>query len=247
MQGWWKLLIPLGLGVLAAGLNYMGRSSDVEPVYYLGLKKDLKTGEEIKPAYLEAITLPRTLVASLTKVGITYEERAVVYGRRVQRGMKMGDLMLWSDITAPTKPWDKDDVLLHLSLDNVPLAADIRVGQKIAFILPQELLDVVPPGKEPVIGKVDPKTLKNYKLVGPFRVHSLGNRIMEENAPRTVSSNVQEITLVVPAPKDGNEFDANTHTLLTTVFSRGAGVRRGSFVLYPADPIVEKTPEVKMP
>lgn len=248
MQGWWKLLIPLGLGVLAAGLNYMGRASDVEPVYYLGLKKDLLTGEEIKPAYLEAITLPRTHVASLAKVGIPYRELAVVYGRRVQRSMKKGDLILWSDITAPTKALDKDDVLLHLSLDNVPLAEDLRVGQKIAFILPQDLLDAAPPGKEPVVGKPpNPKDTKNYRIVGPFRVHSLGNRIGTENAPRAVTSSVQEITLVVPAPKDGVEFDANTHNLLTTVFSRGAGVRRGSIVVYPADPIAEGTPEAKTP
>lgn len=235
MQGWWKLLIPLGLGVLAAGLNYMGRSSDIEPVFYVGLLKDLKAGEEIKPEYLQNVTLPRSLSASLEKVGIRYGNRAVVYGRRVQRGMKKGDMLLWSDITAPARPWDKDEVLLHLSLDNVALAEDMRVGQKIAFILPQESEEPPSPDKEPKGKAPLAKDKTNYKFVGPFRVHSLGRRVMEEDGPRASTGGAQEITLVVPAPKEGNAFDERTHRLLTTVFSRDSGVRRGSIVLYPAE------------
>lgn len=230
MQGWWKLLIPLALGVAAAALNYMGRSSDVEAVSYVALKKDLKTGEEIKPEHLTNLELPRTMT-SLAKSAIPFRDQSVLYGRRVQRSMKKGDLVLWSDVSSGQKAWEKGELLLHLSLDNIPLLEDIRVGQKIAFILPKDLEGTPLKEKAP-----DAKDKRNYKLVGPFRVHSLGRRFTEDSPLRPSSAGVQEITLFVPAPGEGSDFDGATHDLLTATFSKGAGARRGSIVLYPADP-----------
>lgn len=246
MQGWWKLLIPLGLGVAAALLNYMGRSSDIEPVYYVALKKDLKTGDELKPEHLEFASLPKNNSASLAKVGIPYGQRAVVFGRRVQRSMKKGDVVLWSDVTSQAKQWNENEVLLHMSVPNIPIP-DLRVGQKIAFVLPRERIDPVATGKDDKVKTPSPKDTENYRVVGPFRVHSLGRSVNAEDAGTGGTATFQEITLFVPAPGKDNEFDTTTRQLLTTLFRPGSSMNRGSIILYAPETAAapSETPKTK--
>lgn len=230
MQGLWKLLIPLGLGTAAALLNYMGRASDIEAVSFVGLKKDLRIGEEITPGHLVRIDVPKNMSTSMAKSAIPYSQWAVLYGRRGRRALSKGDLFLWSDL-APKSPWGKDEVLLQIPLEGISLPKELEVGQKVVFLLPENLAELGL-GKDPK-GKPPEKETKGYKPIGPFRVYSIGINVEAGGTPldRTTGTNV--ISLVVPAPKKGTDFDdVDTHRLLTAVFRPSTGPRRGAFFLY---------------
>ena len=83
------------------------------------------------------------------------------------------------------------------------------------------------PGAEPQL----------LRTIGPFRVHSIGYNI-DAGRPGggfgSAQSNV--ISLIVPAPEKGTEFDEDTHKLLSAVFRPIPGARRGAFFLYLSDP-----------
>lgn len=234
MQGWWKLLIPLGLGAAAALLNYMGRTSDIEPASYVGLKKDLRAGEEITFNHLMKVDVPKTM-SNLATTGIPYSQWAVLLGRRLRREMSKGDLVMWSDV-APKDPWDPEKVVLHLSLEGISLPANLEIGQEVEFILP-DVFDRPLPGKDPKFKPLPVEPTTTYRRLGPYQVFNI-----EKTTGTGGFTRANAISLLVPAPREGSDFDKNVQELLKAAFKPVAGTTRGAFALYHPKSRVESRP-----
>jgi hypothetical protein len=95
-----KLFLALSLGVVAAAVNWIWLSSQVEPEEFVAAKKSIEAGEPIVEDLLKPIGIPgnpKELRASF----IPYEERFVLFGRKVPRAFKEGDLLLYRDLEPP--------------------------------------------------------------------------------------------------------------------------------------------------
>lgn len=235
MPNWMKLGIPIGLGVLAALLNYAGRSAEMAPVGYVRVNQELGVGKEFKEDHLERIDLPKNL-GSLEKTAIPWRDRAVLYGRPSPRDLKKGDLVLWRDATppAPGLALEEGEVALHLSLEGISssLPSIVKVGDRIGFYLPRRFtLDPKnPPEKEPA-EKPSP-----LEYVGPFRVLSIGKRVSADIPVKTgafSAAEEREITLAIK-PLDGMARpDEITTRLLTARMSRQETLASGAIVIIP--------------
>jgi hypothetical protein len=232
MPTWMKLAIPIGLGVLAALLNYMGRSAETAPVSYVRLNQDLDLGVEFKEEFLERVDLPKNL-GTLEQSAIPYKDRAVLYQRPNPRKLKKGDILLWRDATPPDPglALREGEVALHLSLEGLSasLPAIIKIGDEIGFYLPKQVTTASPKDKEPASSQ------PSMEYVGPFRVLSIGKRVASDTPEKSGGFVVdeREITLAIKPKAGAGQPDVNTTRLLLARLSRQESGSQAAVVIIP--------------
>ena len=88
-----KLGIPILVGVLAAGLNFMVLGQKAPTKMFVRVNEDVKAGTNIDAAVLEKVELSGD-VGSLDQTAIPYAMRAVLVGRPLPRDLKPGGVRL---------------------------------------------------------------------------------------------------------------------------------------------------------
>jgi len=159
-----KLLIPIGLGVVAAAINWIAMSSATQPIKYVQASMDLKEGQRFGVDNLAAIELPSTF-KNLKDTAIPYEHIGVLYGQRVRRNLKKGDILFWRDSPegGPRIGLMEDEEIHPVSIENVDCIPSLmRIGDEVSF----RFLPMAPGGQA--------------VWVGPFRVVSVGPRLSNE-------------------------------------------------------------------
>lgn len=59
MSNWSRLILPMCLGLVAAGLNFVTLRNRLEPEYLVAVTRTIAAGERIREADLQAVAVPR--------------------------------------------------------------------------------------------------------------------------------------------------------------------------------------------
>lgn len=219
MKTWLRLLIPLGLGLIAVVLNTRIMTDKLQPKVFVAISRNVGTDAVFSVNNIE----PRSLndnVAKLLQTAIPWEERAVLLGRPIPRPLHAGDLVLWRDATPPDRelsPMD-GEASLPISLHDIDIIPSLLlVGEEVGFYVDGTIASAIqatpaspldsqltlpsqPGSKEPV-------------YVGPFRLLSVGKRLTRTQEGTSSSNDGQVITIAFPVDKDG-KTDRKTNQLL---------------------------------
>lgn len=226
MKTWLRLLLPIGLGLIAVFINTTVMNEKLRPKELIVVRENMKSGDIFTPADIE----PRKFsgdVASLVRAAIPWAERAVLFGREVPRDLIAGDLVLSRDATPPAlelKP-DEGEASLPVSLEGVPSVPRLLlVGEEVGFIIDKRRLRDVEAGS--ALQDV------NYQLslmqgapvepdyVGPFRVLSVGRRLTrtDEESGSGAAIEGRIITIAIKlGPND--EIDPEAEKLIKAINS----------------------------
>lgn len=160
-----KLIIPAGLGIAAAAINWTVLSSRTAPVHLVTVTKPVDFNDTISVEMLKPLPLPRQLVnAELKKSIVTFKDRGLLSGRKARRTIQPGDPIFLAD-TDLGGVWvglDPGEELFLVSLDDVSADPELlRIGNLIRFRVPASQK----------FGEDAPQWL------GPFRIVAVGNKV----------------------------------------------------------------------
>lgn len=156
-----KLLIPLALGVIAAGINYNLLSANTKPSEFVTVAQPLQVGEQFVLENAKKLLLPKKY-EELSKTLVPWRDRGVLSGRVVRRNIAEDDPVFFAD-TDLGGEWltlRANEELFPVELDNVAVDAQLlRIGNDIRFRVPATDGESEPP------------------WVGPFRIVAVGAKI----------------------------------------------------------------------
>lgn len=165
-----RLVIPMALGLAAAGINWMMLASKAGTVQFVAATRDLEAGDPLTPADFEPIELPLQF-AGLNATAIPYAEVGLLAGQVAQRALTRGDLLFFRDTTIRGLPLDRRDgeELFFVDISNVPVVPRlVRVGYYIWFRIPSDRGE----GGDPL-------------WAGPFRIVSVDSVIASDEQHAT--------------------------------------------------------------
>ncbi|GAB5406750.1 MAG: hypothetical protein Aurels2KO_49810 [Aureliella sp.] len=94
-----RLLLAIGLGIVAASMNWVYMSSLAKPTMYVAVDSTLKAGQTIEENDLQPVPVPGD-DELLRKSLIPYRSRSVLFGRKASRGYLEGDLVFSRDLVS---------------------------------------------------------------------------------------------------------------------------------------------------
>jgi hypothetical protein len=156
-----KLLIPLGLGLAAAAINWMVLTSGTQVVHYVTVSQPLDVGDTFNLEASEPLALPASF-KDLSQTMVLYADRGVLSGRVVRRRIEAGDPVFFADTDLGGQWLDlqPNEELFPVALDEVSVDPNLlRIGNLIRFRVPAEEGEDSPP------------------WVGPFRIVAVGSKI----------------------------------------------------------------------
>lgn len=219
MNHWIRLALPVGLGIIAAVVNWVAVSARLQPEAFVAVNANLAAGDPVRPDNLVQIELSGDL-GSLRQAAIPWEHRAAVYHRSIPRDLIAGDIVLWRDASALLDEMPKDgEDKLTIPLSDIPFVPRfILVGQEVGFwIAGSEDDDLTPLEAEP--GQEDER---KGEYVGPFRVLAVGERA-SPGEPGTDDARGrvnQVLTIAVKLDPQTRQLDEKTQHLLTLLNER---------------------------
>ena len=234
-----KLLIPILLGLTAGVLNFMVLYGRVTPKAYVVAAIDLDPGDEITgEGDLAQIDLTGNTEA-VSRAAIPWDQRAILYGREVQRPLKTDDLLLWRDLTeSPSELGLKDDEIgVAVSLENVAYEPSLLlvgeyVGLQVAAV---DLFDVNQP-QTPV-----PDKKNDFEMIGPLKVLSVGRRLDRQSSEDDYNQAGEKvITVAIIKDKEGkiNKIGEQLQRALVDIKNQKKQIVSLSF--FPPQPIKPK-------
>ena len=159
-----KLLIPIGLGIVAAGINWFALNSATRPVEFVEVTAELKEGTEFSLENLGSVELPARF-RDLKDTAYPYEQVGVLLGRRATRSYEKGDIVFRRDLAdeGPLSDLPPDEEVHPVSLEGVDIVpAFMVVGGKISFKFQSS----------------DPGNPAEW--VGPFPLKNVGSRVTND-------------------------------------------------------------------
>ena len=181
-----KLLIPIGLGLLAGFLNWLSVSNRTRPVAYTTVNKPIRAGETIATDDLKPLPIPADIGEPLKDTAVPFSEKGTLSNQVALRDLEVGDILFWRDtpIKGPQIDWRKSDrsaVVVDLGRAAVP---PLKTGDSVDFYLPLH-------GGEPgtAVGQ--------RGWVGPFRLVTVGrHRVASSDSAR--SDRIDQVTVAFP-------------------------------------------------
>lgn len=175
-----KMLIPIGLGLLAGILNMMLLQSSTAPVEFVTVTEDVRYGDILTSDVLAPVELPSSF-AHLKETAYRWEDVGTLYERPIQRPLRKGDLVMFRDVE--TEGWKSNlrpgEEGVDVPLKKFSLDGALSIGQEITFV-------------------IRPGTRSTIK-VGPFRLIALGNQIVDsEREGQSHLAGVKQVSVAVP-------------------------------------------------
>jgi hypothetical protein len=173
-----KILIPLGLGILAAFVNYLILSNSTAKLDFVTVIKDVPRDTPIDVNNLKKLSLPKEF-ADLGQTMILWSERGVLSGKLALRKIQKGDPVFFADTDTVGDWLDLKDGEKLFPVNIGDLEFDptlVKIGNYIQFRISSE------EGAE-------------SKWIGPYRVVAVGSKSRndEEGEGRSRQSNAQSI------------------------------------------------------
>jgi hypothetical protein len=221
-----RLVAPLTLGVVAAIINWIVVEGRTSATPYVRIRQEVRAGETIERGALGRVDLPGD-PGDLRATLIPYGDADVVIGTRAQRDLFPGDLLLWQDATRPDAaiPAEADERILPIDLGGVAVETSLLYpGSQLDFwIAPPPSFATATAGAAATGDEmelqvaVDPEKA-DYRLIGPFRILSVGNRFVQgptgdDRRQSGSRGNERVISVAVKVQPDGR-YDASSQQLL---------------------------------
>lgn len=228
-----NILLPLGLAFIAGVMNFAVLSRTTATQSYIEVTGNLKPGETFKIPLLKQIK-----VAAKVPGAIPWEERNVLATLRAPRNFEAGDWVMQSDIVPQDEigiQLEKAEVALNVSLEGIVIEPKLlKIGQPIGFVIRQS--DEVMANTTSSMNNTTPK---EYQIVGPFRLVTLGEIAVEEVDPDEEDQLRPPKTISVAVPSsDGKSLDPEAQRLSQAIEQ----TRITAIVLYPTErPKVESS------
>lgn len=225
MNPFFKLAIPIVLGLTAAGVNWLFMREKPVPQYYARMRADLNRGDPFKDGLLERFPVDSEYVTYMPKTAVPYEQRETLFGREATRDLKKGDMILWQDSSHPGWEFNlqENEKALPISLEGISSVPKLlRVNDYISFLVAQ--------GPEKPKGNTQPDV--KVELVGPFRVLSVGDRVSRDSQERKTEGRVTDERMITVAVRidDPQKIDDKIRKVVT---ARGFDRRLVGLVLSP--------------
>jgi hypothetical protein len=214
MNNWVKVGIPIVLGLVAAGINWTVLQSDIAPVDYVVLTRDVKAGEAFSPDNVEKLSLRRT-EGTLTGTAVPYKDRETLFGMPCGRDLRKGDLVLWRDAVSARRELAlrKGEAGLSIDLEGLKVEPGLLVvGNEIGFVIARDSAGRVE-GAEVVGTSPSVPSARRYYTDGPYRVLSVGRRVSSQTDPDRGDGDNQTITVAVPM-RTGEEAEEKLRRLV---------------------------------
>jgi hypothetical protein len=173
-----KLLVPIGLGVIAGLVNYAAMQQKLQPVTFVAASRDLRVGDSLSDSDWQALTLSGD-VASMKSSAVLWEDRKVLWKKKAGRSLRKGDMFFLSDALQAIELQPGDgEVAMAISLDRIPYVPRfLLVGEKIGFLIEQSKNEAANPPANPPAGTPAAPRETEPAYVGPFRLLSVGERL----------------------------------------------------------------------
>ncbi len=153
MNVWYRLGIPVIIGLAAAVFNFMAIIAKVQPQIYAALTRQVSKGFPIS----EGDFFPVKVCvdnADLARAAVHWEDRMVLANTRAAYDLKAGQVLLYSDVRALaiSPPLDAEAYDLSLTREQARSLESVRIGDQVSFLLK-------------VPGKVAPETLGRFLVL----------------------------------------------------------------------------------
>jgi hypothetical protein len=178
-----RLLIPIGLAVVAAIVNYLTMTSATRPVNFVQVTGNLKVGEPFSESNLGRLQLPATF-EGLSKTAVPFEHIGVLYGQPASREFRAGDVVFWRDSAEGNLQirLEPDEEIMPVPLGRVEtIPALLRIGGAISFRFK----------------RTDGHDKSEAEWIGPFRIVSVGNRFTDDKEGSPSSENLKLVSVAV--------------------------------------------------
>ncbi len=267
MKGIRGLIIAIGLGIAGFVFNYaylMNKSRELESVAFVGVRADatVNRGERLLDSHLDRIEIPRSAVRNLEKFAIPWSARTTVVNQNVWRTLEGGSLLLRDDLKTPppeltfgqnSKP-GAEEFALGVPIDTRKMvSALVAPGDEVSFVVSRgggfPTLAGGPPtagatgGSPGLVGPLPAPatpaaTADDIKLIGPFTILSLGNRLGSSDVMQAARKPlVQENVMMVLVRKEGVKLDPEAVKLLRLLAQ--TEYRPLGYLLHPRKPKAE--------
>lgn len=206
---WLRILIPLVIGVAAAGLNWVVLNSRAPAKTFVRVNTPVKANTTIEEGVLDKVELSGDL-ESLEKTAVPYSMRAVLFGRYLLRDLHKNDIILWQDTIASRGELNEPALPIPLEGMNV-VPALLQVGDQIGFLAAR--------GSKPTNSGANTAE-PELDLIGPFRILSVGDQVYRlEGADTRTSKGTSDriITIAVKLANDRQIDDPNIGKLLAAL------------------------------
>jgi hypothetical protein len=171
-----KLLIPLVLGVVAAGMNWYVLRQKLTLEGFVAVSHDLSAGHLLRAEDLEELRIGGD-IGDFKKTAIPYQDKSVLISRTVCRPMQSHDIVLFQDL-APQRlePGPRADSM-PISLEGVAKVQGLLVvGDNIGFWIKKQS----PAAENSGISNEDGSVPSNdTEYIGPFTLLSVGSRLTQ--------------------------------------------------------------------
>ncbi len=177
-----KLLVPIGLGLLAAAINWGTLYSGTRPVNFVQVSKPLRVGDIFRGDVLASVALPATY-SKLDRTAVLWEDRGILSGQIVQRDLEPGDIVFLRDtsIDGAQLRLREGETAFLVSLHGVnPSPALLRVEHLVRFRIP-----AVEEHPQP-------------EWVGPFRLVSVGSTLTDGIDRKSGNQSIDQVTIAFP-------------------------------------------------
>ena len=191
-----RLLVPLGLAVLAGGINFVVLRKSAATLDLVVVKEKVKAGTPLTEDMLGK--LPLRADPAVFKSAVPYADRGVLLGRQLTRDLAEGEAVLFADVRA-----ELDDIRPRLRAGESSLTLTMRAGRLAAGIRPgDEVMFLVgsPRGSSE-------SASKGARLLGPFRVLALADRAERSSVSSGSPDEPRKLIVAVQFGADGRLDD----------------------------------------
>ena len=191
-----KFAVPIGLGVVAAVVNWMILKSRTEAIVLTRVTMPLDVGDRMDVAMLEPVEVPASF-ESLKETAVPFTDRGALIQQRANRKYLKGDLVLWRDIGAKGPVLDLrsgEDAML-ISLDGVtPDAGLLKIGNFVSLRIPVSL------------ESGNSRSAENEPTwVGPFRLVSIGAIVTNDDLNERSGGDATSISVAIKQTRNAAE------------------------------------------
>ena len=194
MNGWIRLLLPIGLGVTAAVMNMTIMARRLSPVTYVGIRDNLETGERIEAYHLFPVQLSGQTDAS-DPIFIRWEDRHILVGVTARQELEGGAVITRRVLRTSAAEVPEDKVAFHVSISGTPnVPRNIVPGELLQFYVARQ-------------------TSEETDYLGPFEVHAVGERISDDPSSPS-QGNEQVLTLLSDVDPGTARLPADAEALI---------------------------------
>jgi hypothetical protein len=212
-----RIILPVGLGILAAVLNFVVLKGSTAPLELTAVSNDVKAGTELTEGMLERVAVRGD--RAIFKSAVPYSDRGLLLGRRVTRVLTSGEVVMWTDVQNA----DEENLRIYLnpgeSTETFPvkpsrIARGLRRGDPVGILVSAKSW---PNDSKSSKGATLP--VVSRRMVGPFRLLSLGTPLDPSRSALTESNLV---SVAVPRPTSGR-LDPNVEALDEAISAMASG------------------------